>query len=291
MRYIEQKIIPNYPAGAKKDGFQPILYGYLLDKSPELIHSGCRPAVIVCPGGSYMFTSDREADPVAMRFLAAGMQAFVLRYSVAPNQYPASLLELAEAVALVREHAGEWNIDPQRIMICGFSAGGHLCASLGTLWKDPVIRNSMEGRIAPKSFESEACARQKEELWRPNGMILSYPVISMTLFAHEESRQMLLGDQNCEKLAEKLSLQNRVTEDTVPTFLWTTQEDELVPVENTLLFAAALQRHHVPMELHLYEKGIHGLSLCDVSTENTADQIVPDNAGWMEAAIRWLRRR
>ena len=224
---------------------------------------------------------------MAMRFLAAGMHAFVLRYSVAPNQFPASLLELAEAVALVRDHAQEWNIDPQQIMICGFSAGGHLCASLGTLWKDPVIGNAMEGRIPAGSSQTGG----KEAPWRPNGMILSYPVISMTLFAHEESRQMLLGDQNCEELAEKLSLQNRVTEDTVPTFLWTTQEDELVPVENTLMFAAALQRHHVPLELHLYEKGIHGLSLCDVTTENTADQIVPDNTGWMDAAIRWLRRR
>lgn len=287
MRYIVEKIIPNYPAGAKKDPYQPTLYGYLLDQSPDLKDSDCRRAVIVCPGGSYVFTSDREADPVAMRFLAAGMHAFVLRYSVAPNQFPASLLELAEAVALVRDHAQEWNIDPQQIMICGFSAGGHLCASLGTLWKDPVIGNAMEGRISAGSPQ----AGGKEAPWRPNGMILSYPVISMTLFAHEESRQMLLGDQNCEELAEKLSLQNRVTEDTVPTFLWTTQEDELVPVENTLLFAAALQRHHVPLELHLYEKGIHGLSLCDVTTENTADQIVPDNTGWMDAAIRWLRRR
>lgn len=276
MRYIEEKISPRYPEGAKKDTYQPVLYGYLQDRSPQLIHSAKRMAVIVCPGGAYRFKSDREGEPIAMRFLAAGMQAFVLQYSVAPNQYPAALLELAEAVALVRTHAEEWDIDPEKIMICGFSAGGHLCASLGTLWKEPFIGEKL-GR--------------SEYLWKPDGMILCYPVISMAEFGHEECRKLLMGDQLSDEWSKFLSLQNRVTEDTVPAFIWSTQEDEEVPVENSLLFASALRRCHVTFELHIYEEGVHGLALCDATTEERKAQIVPDNAGWIRHAVRWLRRR
>ena len=241
-----------------------------------LIHSAKRKAIIICPGGAYRFKSDREAEPIAMRFLAEGMQAFVLQYSVAPNQFPASLLELAESVALVREHAEDWHIDPEQIMIAGFSAGGHLCASLGTLWKKPFIEDLME---------------REAYQWKPDAMILSYPVISMAEYTHEESSQLLMGDRLSENMAEFLSMQNQVTEETVPTFIWSTREDELVPVENTLLFAAALQKHHVAYELHVYEKGEHGLALCNAATEETASQVVPDNEGWIDHAVRWIRRR
>ena len=271
MRYIEEKIISRYPEGVKKDSFQPMLYGYLQDRSPELKNSKTRKAVIICPGGAYRFKSDREGEPIAMRFLAAGMQAFVLQYSVAPSQYPAALLELAEAVVLLRKNAEEWDIDPEQIMICGFSAGGHLCASLGTLWKDPVISESMD------------CS---EYLWKPDGMILCYPVISMAEYGHEESRQLLMGDRISEELSERLSLQNQVSDETISTFIWSTQEDEQVPVENTLMFAAALQKHHVVFELHIYEKGEHGLALCDSTTEDKASQVMSDNADWITQAIR-----
>lgn len=275
MRYIEQKICPVYPEGAKKDAYQPVLYGYLLERSPKLVHSVKRPAVIVCPGGAYRYKSEREGDPVAMRFLAAGIHAFVLQYSVAPNRYPAAFLELASAVAEVRKHASEWNVDPEKILVCGFSAGGHLCASLGTDWKNPLLAEHL------------ACAPY---LWKPDGMILCYPVISMEEYGHEECCQNLMGDKR-EELSSRLSCQKHVTADTVPAFIWATFEDEQVPVENSLLFAAALRGSHVACELHLYEKGEHGLSLCDRTTEERPSQVLPDNAGWTELAVRWIRRR
>ena len=162
MQYIEKEIEVNYPAGAKKDGYQPVLCCYLQNRAEEVPGSDRRPAVIVCPGGAYRFKSDREGEPVAFRFLAAGMNAFVLQYSVAPSEYPCALLELAAAVAMVRENSEAWHTDPKQIYLCGFSAGGHLCASLGTLWKDGMFAGST-------GYEPYQ--------WKPDGMILSYPVI------------------------------------------------------------------------------------------------------------------
>ena len=275
MRYLEKEIYVKYPAGAKRDGYQPALGCYLQNRSEDLLYSRKRPAVIVCPGGCYSYKSDREGEPVAMRFLAAGMQAFVLQYSTDPSKYPCALLELAAAVAVIRENSEAWSVDPEKIFICGFSAGGHLAASLGTLWKESFIGRAL------------GCGNYE---WKPDGMILCYPVISMEDYTHEESRQCLLGER-AQELAGKLSLQRRVTGDTVPAFLWCTQEDEAVPMENSLLFAAALRSNGVPMELHIYEKGRHGLALCDLTTEREPSQVVEDNAGWIDLAVRWIRRR
>ena len=202
-------------AGADHGKYQPRLFGYMYSDSEELKMSGKRPAVIICPGGAYQFKSDREAEPVAMRFLAAGMQAFVLQYSAAPSRYPCAVLELATSVAMVREHAREWGIDPEKIFICGFSAGGHLCASLGTLWKDEIFT---------QVFGTENLN------YKPSGMILCYPVITMGEFTHKESRANLTGTDGSTELSEKLSLEKQVTADTLPTFIWHTQEDNAVPV-------------------------------------------------------------
>lgn len=275
MQYIEKEIEVKYPGGAKKDGYQPVLCCYLQNRAEEVPGSDRRPAVIVCPGGAYRFKSDREGEPVAFRFLAAGMNAFVLQYSVAPSEYPCALLELAAAVAMVRENSEAWHTDPKQIYLCGFSAGGHLCASLGTLWKDGMFAGST-------GYEPYQ--------WKPDGMILCYPVISMDRFGHEECRTLLLGERQ-QELKGQLSLQKRVSPDTVPAFLWCTQEDEEVPMENSLLFAAALRANKVPFELHIYEKGVHGLALCDELTANRPERLAPDNAGWVDLAVRWIRRK
>lgn len=276
MIYKEMNVEAAYEkAGADHGKYQPRLFGYMYSDSEELKMSGKRPAVIICPGGAYQFKSDREAEPVAMRFLAAGMQAFVLQYSAAPSRYPCAVLELATSVAMVREHAREWGIDPEKIFICGFSAGGHLCASLGTLWKNEIFT---------QVFGTENLN------YKPSGMILCYPVITMGEFTHKESRANLTGTDGSTELSEKLSLEKQVTADTLPTFIWHTQEDNAVPVENTLLFTCALRKYRVPFELHIYEKGGHGLSLCDETTAGNQDQIVPDNAGWIDHAVRWLKR-
>lgn len=262
-------------AGAEQDGYQPLLYTYLLDSCDDMPLMHKRPAVIICPGGGYTCKSPREAEPVAMRFLAEGIHAFVLMYSVAPSRYPSALLELAAAVKLVREKAGEWGIDPKGIHVAGFSAGGHLGASLGTLWREPLLKEALGGDDAG---------------WRPDGMILCYPVITFGPYGHQGSKNNLLGPSATPEATQALSLENRVSKDTVPAFLWHTYEDGSVPVENALMFAAAMRRAGIPFELHVYEKGCHGLSLCDETTAQSDAHLQPDSAGWMDLAIRWVKR-
>lgn len=278
-------INPDYgKAGAVRQGEQPYLVTYIQPESEELIRSHSRPAVIICPGGAYRMKSDREAEVVALRYLAAGFHAFVLQYSVAPSRYPCALLELAESVALVRSRAEEWHIDPERIFIMGFSAGGHLAASLGTLWDGELLQKAL-GELYP--------AANGRKQWKPDGMILCYPVITMGEYTHQESRSLLLGEQDTSQMRQYLSLENQVTEKTVPVFLWHTQEDADVPVENSLQFAMALRKKKIPFELHIYEKGCHGLSLCDETVDdgNKDRLLLPDNTGWLKMSVNWLKRR
>jgi len=260
-----------------QNSFQPRLYAYLLDKSPEIPEMNTRPAVIICPGGGYFFKSDREAEPIAMRFLAMGIHAFVLQYSVAPSRYPSAALELAAAVRLVRQNAQDFGVYANQIYIMGFSAGGHLCATLGTLWDEP--------------FFEQALGNGNIKNWRPDGMLLCYPVITMEAFTHQGSRDCLLGVDASADLLRELSLERRVSSKTVPAYLWHTFEDGAVPVENSLMFASALRKAGVPFEMHIYEKGGHGLALCDETTAQGREHFVPDNANWMDMAIAWVKRR
>lgn len=248
------------------------LYTYFLDVSPE-ISVKKRPTVVVCPGGGYAFTSDREAEPIALRLNAAGFNAVVVRYSVAPARYPTALTQVASAVKYVRENAEKCGIDENRVFTMGFSAGGHLAASYGNFWSRPFLAESL------------GCAR---EMLRPNAQVLAYPVITSGEFAHHDSIKNLLGERyELERAAQ--SLENFVTCDTPPTFLWHTQEDDCVPVENTLFLAAALQKAGVMTELHVFPKGGHGLSLCDETTSNHAEQNIAHVARWFELAVEFLR--
>jgi acetyl esterase/lipase len=264
--------------GAIQDGYQPLLYTYVLDRSEDIPQQKKRPAVIICPGGGYTFKSDREAEPIAMRYLAAGIHAFVLQYSVAPSRYPSAALELAASVKMVRENAESWGIIPDRIFIAGFSAGGHLCATLGTLWDEPVFEQAFD-------FQ-----KGKDKVWRPDGMILCYPVITFGEYGHRGSRDNLLGPDASKEQIQELSLETRVGSGTVPAFLWHTHEDNAVPVENSLYFAMALRKAKVPFEMHIYEKGCHGLSLCDETTAQNEGHLLPDDANWIQMAIRWVKR-
>ena len=246
---------------------------YLLDNSEQMPYVKERPLVIVCPGGAYIHRSPREAEPVAMRLLAAGFHAAILHYSVAPaRRYPTAALQLAQAVREVRAHAKAWGVT--QVYIMGFSAGGHLCGTLGTLWDEPVFHEALGG----------------EPDWRPDGQILCYPVITMGEKTHGGSRENLLAER-MEELQEALSLEKRVSEKTVRTFLWHTAEDGSVPVENSLHYACALRQAGVPFELHVYEQGEHGLSLCDKTTSTHEGQLAPDNAGWMDKVIRFIARK
>ena len=208
----------------KVEGYQETadLYTYILDNSVEMHPDRKRPVVVICPGGGYEMTSDREAEPIAMQYLARGYHAVILRYSVAPARYPLALMQLAKTVAYLREHAGEFHIDTDKIILQGFSAGGHLAASLGVFWREKFISEALH---------------TDAEMVKPNGMILSYPVITSGKFAHMGSFEALLGENsNDSEKRKKQSLEFQVTEDTPPTFLWHTVTDDTVPVENSMLF-------------------------------------------------------
>ena len=246
---------------------------YFLSCRPDMQAHRRRPAVIVCPGGGYKLTSDSEAEPVAIRLNSLGFHACVLRYSVAPKRFPTALTELAQTLCLLRTNADAWHIDPHRIFVMGFSAGGHLAASLGVFWQEELLR-----RVGPPN------------LLRPDGLVLCYPVITAGKYAHRGSFQLLTGETDeCSPLWEPLSLERRVTKNTPPCFLWHTVDDDTVPVENSLLMASALQAQGVPFELHLYPHGVHGLSLANEETGPSPQQVVPACQNWVDMAARWMR--
>ena len=252
------------------------LTAYAPANSPEIEPGRVRPAVVMCPGGGYGFRSDREAEPVALQLLARDICVFLLEYHVAPARYPAAVTELAAAVAWVREHASQYHVQPDRIAVMGYSAGGHLAASLGVRWHEPWL--------------SESLGKTPAQI-RPDGMVLCYPVITGGSFTHEGSMENLLGTKD-KALWTAQSLEDLVTDKTVPAFLWHTYEDTAVPVENSLFFFTAMRRCGVPGELHIYPKGVHGLSLCSALTCDPAQAphlLQPDAAGWIDLAARWIR--
>lgn len=245
------------------------------------------PAVIVCPGGGYTFLSDREGVYVAEAFAAAGIRPFVLEYSIAPNKFPAALMELAESVRIVKKGSAEYGINPDKVIVCGFSAGGHLAASIGVLWNKP--------------FLAEALGVDKNDI-RPAGVILSYPVISSGKYAHVDSCVNLIGDEKIEgeeeriaymekqPMYEYISLEKQVDEESVSTFIWTTLKDGLVPMENSMLFVQALRDAGVSVEFHLFPYGDHGLSLAtaEVTYNPDGSDIQPYIARWFDMAVEWI---
>lgn len=228
------------------------------------------PAVIICPGGAYEDISEREADPVAAQFFAAGYHTFILNYSVgAQAQKFRPLLQLAETIAQIRRYSKEWFVSPEKIAVCGFSAGGHLACSLGVLFNEPEFL---------KFF-------QKKENIRPDAMILGYPVITADEFAHVPSIENVSGAKEGSELYQWFGLEKHVDCDTPPTFLWHTAEDEAVPVENSLKMAIALSQAGVSYELHILPKGRHGLSICTEEVDTPCEY----NGRWLDWCMKWLR--
>ncbi len=255
--------------GEGGDGFRPILDTYILDGERK------RGAVLICPGGCYSFTADREAEAVALQFNAAGYHAFVLYYSVAPRRHPQPLLDVSKSMCLIRENADKWNILPDQIAVCGFSAGGHLAASLGVHWDKPYLQQA-------KGI--------KPGMNQPNACILCYPVITSGEFAHRESFNNLLGENATQDMLYDMSLEHQISKKTPPVFIWHTFDDDLVPVENSLLFAKGLRTNNLPFEMHIFPHGLHGLSLATEETE-TKDKkygVHPHIATWIKLCIEWL---
>lgn len=254
-------------------GNQPTLTTYVLD-SPEFTQGRVRPAVLICPGGGYSHVSDREAEAVAVQMNAMGFHAFVLRYSIKPAIFPVPQLEAAKSMLLIRENAKEWHVDTNKIIILGFSAGGHLAGSLGVFYD--------------RDFIYEPLLTTPEQI-KPAGMILGYPVITSGEFAHQGSFESLLAERMRE-LKEFVSLENQVSRNTPPAFIWHTFEDTAVPVENSLLFAEALRKKKVPFELHIYPRGGHGLSLAnEETTAPGGNTVVLECQNWITMAGAWIR--
>ena len=227
-----------------------------------------RPAVLMLPGGGYSYCSDREGEPTVYPFLCAGYNAFYLIYRVgSESAYPNPLEDVARAVWEIRKNADMWGIDPQKIAVGGFSAGGSLASILGTQWH----RGNLEERLRiPKGGS------------KPNAMILCYTPVEMKEKVTNSKVGALLND-----MPPELSSIDYVDENTPPAFIWHTLEDEKVPVINALKFANKCLEYKVPIELHIYGKGRHGLSL---NTDLTAYKLDhPINVDtWIPLCINWL---
>ena len=236
------------------------------------VESKSVPTVIICPGGGYQWLSDREKEPVAAAFNRQGFHAAILNYHVnKENLGFQPMYDLAWAVSCIR-NAGGINADKKKVFVCGFSAGGHVAAELGVYWDNREL------------FESG-----NREEHRPDGLILCYPVITGGEFAHKDSFKMLSLD---ESTWSDFSLEKHTNKNVPPAFIWHTVSDNDVPVQNSLLFVEALLRCNVSLELHLFPKGVHGLSLATKEVEEPSKNRFADEhvAGWLDLCAEWIKR-
>lgn len=230
-----------------------------------------RPAVLILPGGGYEHLSERESEPVALRFAARGWVAFVLAYSVAPARHPVQLREAAMAMGYIRAHGPELEVDPHMVAAVGFSAGGHLCGLLGTLFDSPEVADIAPGNVL-----------------RPDALGLCYPVAVSWGRTHAGSFENLTGGDRA--LAQRLSLDRLVREDMPPTYLWTTRDDGSVPCRNTLALAQAMDEAGVDFSLRLYRHGKHGLATVDALAFSTGamPSFSPEIASWPEEMMEFF---
>ncbi|MBR1860650.1 MAG: alpha/beta hydrolase [Lachnospiraceae bacterium] len=273
------------------------MYTYIPEYS-ESIGIEKRPMIVICPGGGYDHTSDREAEPLALSFNSFGYCAAVVRYSTGPSQFPIALSELAFAVETIRENAEKWHIDADRIIVQGSSAGGHLAACLGVFWNYRFLSRLVEEKL--KSLGKTPESGSLSEMIKPDGLILDYPVISSGTFRHAGSSKNIAGslvnaddfiDEKGVPIDDFLSIENRVTKDMPPCFIWHTFEDNTVPVQNSLILADSLCRCGVNTELHIFPHGCHGLGLANALTSKPGgSEIVPEVAMWLPLVRNWLER-
>ncbi|MCH5325191.1 MAG: alpha/beta hydrolase [Eubacterium sp.] len=250
------------------------LKAYMLDNVEGLKFCEKRPAILVLPGGGYEYCSAREGEPIAMRYLAEGYNAFVLTYTT-KKRYPASLINAAYAILKIRQRSEEFSIDPNKLAVWGASSGGHLAACTATMWSDPVIYKALD------------C---KPEDIRPDAVVLSYPVISGVTNPHKGSFDILLGEYASRDELSKLSIENRVTPKTPPVFIWCTADDDCVPAQNSLVMAKACVSNKVPVELHMYDSGPHGLSTCDKVTGWNEYFHLDNCKKWIELSVKFLEK-
>jgi len=230
-------------------------------------------AMVICPGGGYGHLANHEGDHYARWLNELGIAGFVLKYRLGPYGYrhPAMMQDASRAIRFVRSRALEWKLDPQRIGIMGSSAGGHLASTLMTHFD---------------SGQAEATDPVERQSSRPDLVVLCYPVVTLTdPFTHQGSRRNLLGTNPPPALVTELSAELQVTSNSPPCFLWHTYEDKAVPVENSLQLAAALRKADVSVDLHVYERGAHGLGL------GSRDFDATKRHPWVRDCEFWLKQR
>ena len=279
---------------------------YVIKDSQELLDGKKRPAIIICPGGAYLSCSDREGEAVALRFASMGYHAFVLRYSTYMEgkpgfpdfgkepeikekcRHPSPMREIGKAMLILRENADNWLIDVDKIAICGFSAGAHNCAMYSVYWNKPVITEYF---------------KEKPEIFKPAATILGYtlsdyifmkssPKSPMDKVLFEISNLAFTGSKEPnDEILREISPALNVTENTPPMFLWATSEDSMVPVQHTIKMANALADKNIPFEVHIFEKGPHGLSLSNQATAQAKSQVYPDADKWVSMAEVWLENK
>ncbi len=249
------------------DGFVPTLDCFFSD-APLPNPQRPRPALVIFPGGAYCHRAPHEGATIAQHFVQYGFQCFVVQYRVAPHCYPAPQQDAFRAIQLIRANASTWGVDPHQIATIGFSAGGHLVASVGLLYDDPTIDSSA-------GDEADTQPR------RPDVNGLGYPVISSDpAFGHQGSFDNLLGPDATPEQRARLSLETRVPTDAPPTFLWTTSEDTGVPPRNSFVLYEKLHSLGIPAEVHCFARGHHGLGLAPDW---------PDVAQWPQLYLAFLR--
>lgn len=265
--------LKNYFDFLGDDGKNPTLTLYLPYNMVEMNRQNQqRPCMLICPGGGYGMCSERESEPIALNLLSDGFNVFVLNYSVDPHRFPSQIREVAASVEMIYSNAEEWNCDTSKIAIMGFSAGGHLAAHYSTMFDCKEVR---------EVFPESKCV---------NASVLCYPVISADFSkTHQGSFFNLLGHKPNKDEEKYFSCERNVKETTPPAFIWHTAEDGCVPVANSLIYAKALTDNKVPVELHIYPFGGHGLSTCDEQTCDNMNEIIAYNNVWIDSMKNWLK--
>lgn len=245
---------------------------YVHDEAKEAL-----PMIVVCPGGGYRFLSGREASPIAEYYYNAGLNACVLRYSIgdkAVNYAP--MIEVGMAIKYIRQNAEELKVIPDKIFTCGFSAGGHLAAAAGILWDRPEVL-----AVVGEDDPGISC---------PNGMILSYPVITSGPETHRGSIARLCGNMDySEEEGKRFSLDLHVKPTTPTMFIWHTCGDRGVHIHNITSLMEAYIQNGIPFEAHIYPNGPHGMSLAsEITWEGKPEMVDPHVATWIDLSVEWV---
>lgn len=261
---------------------------YILNNSNEYNVGKKRPFVLVLPGGAYAFTSDREAEPIALRFNAIGCHAGILWYTTHDQvaNVPRNAFEEAmKAIKWVREHSKEYLIDTDQIIVCGFSAGGHLAIECATMWHEPWIAKKLDcdSEWLKVNLAIPCYAAGKAEKM-PKG-----EAGPLALHAKQSGNMRFFGsDDPSDEEVEAYNCLNKVSKHTPPMFIWHTYEDQLVDVANSIELAWNLRKHNIPFELHIFEKGEHGLALADRTTARKDSHKNAHVYHWFELCEEWL---